>query len=262
MIKWSLIAVVLVVVLPFTLAQVPQAPSDVDNVVLQKITQEHQNTRMFLSTELTRQRTEFYTQFDERAKFYEDEFFDSLDKTTYKLSLVWGGIVFAVIGLSNMLRITLERKRFRRMKETLKDELRAEIFLKNPPKPQAQAQPIFEQPHNDTMAYAFRPPQSIVQEKDGFFERRRKRKMAQEIEKVEREKARQEAKMAMLRAKIGAQPQYQQPVAPAQRQGLSSKDIARMTAEYNERLVREYLSRQGASQNIPAPPSIPKVEVY
>lgn len=285
MVRVKYIGVILIVALflPTIIAQTapPSAPPpDVNVAVFTKIEQEEKNTRKFVSDELTRQREEFYNQFDERAVFYEKEFFDALNTATLKLSVLWGSIVFCVIGLSNMLRITLERKRFMRMKETLKDELRAEMFLKNPPKP-TQQQTVFEQPQAGIAAYAYKAPQPTLSDKDGFFARRKKHKLAKEIEAVERERGRQEMKAALLHQKLGGQPTspqhpiQQQPYpmppqnnpqtfVPAQ---MTSEQIAQMAAQYNQHIMEQYVQEQMAKMQqpppkIPTPPQDLKVEVY
>lgn len=292
---WKYIAVLLaILILPVIVhaQSAPAPPADTsDAELVAHIDQEHKNTRKFFSDELTRQRQEFYTQFDDRAAFYEKEFFDTLNTAVFKLSLIWGAIVLCTFGLSNMLRITLERKRFRRMKETLKDELRTEIFLKNPPRPPQQST-VFDKPADNVAAYAYKPPQATLSDKDGYFARRKKRKIAKEIEAVEREQRRQETKAAMLRAKIGgqapqniAQPAYnpvytvpQQPPInfappqsqPVQGQTITSERIAQMTAQYNQQIMQQYIMEQMAKiqpptvppPNIPPPPQELKVEVY
>jgi hypothetical protein len=290
--KAYIAVIIALLLLPVIGAQTaPPPPADTSEAVLiAHLDQEHKNTRKFFSDELTRQRQEFYTQFDDRAMFYEKEFFDTLNTAVLKLSLIWGAIVFCTVGLSNMLRITLERKRFRRMKETLKDELRTEIFLKNPPRPTAQST-VFDRPNDNVSATAHRLPQMQLSDKDGFFARRKKRKIAKEIDAIEREQRRQETKAAMLRAKIGgqapqntAQPAYNSayaaPAAPAPNfappqsqpagaQPLTSHQIAQMTAQYNQQIMQQYMAEHLAKmQPIPPPPNIPvppqqlKVEVY
>jgi hypothetical protein len=181
--------------------------------------------------------------------------------------------VFCTIGLSNMLRITLERKRFRRMKETLKDELRAELFLKSAPKPEGKSSPVFENPAANVAAYAFKAPPPTLSDTDGYFARRKKRKLAKEIEAIERERRRQEAKAAMLRAKIGGSAMPANipappppPITPPQRQGMTSGQVTQMASEYNSELMQQFIAEQMArmQQQRPQPQPQPqaRVEVY
>jgi hypothetical protein len=256
---------VLLCFLPFVVGQaVPSAPADVDAVLMQKITQEHQNTRKFFSDELTRQRTEFYTQFDDRATFYEKEFFNTINTAVLKLSLIWGAIVFFVIGLNSLMRITLEKKRWRRVKETIKDELKAEMFLRNPPQPQARQSTIFEQKAANTAAYSYQaPPIYQTPIKDGFWARRKKRKIAREIDEIEREQAKQQSRAAILRQKMGGapvppQPQYAMPVAPAP----SPPPYYQPPQPYAPPQQSPPQVPPIAPQAIPTPPQDLKVEVY
>jgi hypothetical protein len=281
---WFMV-LVLLCLLPVVIAQgvPPPAPSDVDAVLMQKITQEHQNTRKFVSDELTRQREEFYKQFDDRAVFYEKEFFNTINTAVLKLSLLWAAVVFFVFGLNNLMRITLEKKRWRRVKETIKDELKAEMFLRNPPQPQPQQKTVFDQPHVGTAAYSYQAPPIYRQPiKGGYFARRKQHKMAKEIEAIEREQAKQATKAALLRQKMGGNPmpptEQSAPQAPtiapqawaynpaqAAVARMTTDQIGQMTAKFNEDLMRKYMEDQATNINpprIPTPPQDLKVEVY
>jgi hypothetical protein len=235
---WILILIVLM--LPIAMAQAPAPPSDIDNVVLQKMAQEHQNTRLFLSNELTRQREQFKSDFDARAAFYEKEFFDTLNTAVLKLALIWGAVIFCTVGLSNMLRITLENKRFKRMKAALKEELRAELLQKSPAKPVSQQQQtaIFEQQRDNVAAYAYQPSQAAQEKKEGWFARRKKRRLEKQQEALQRK------------------PAMQQPIIPAQSPEM--EQIKRMTEEYQKVLTEKFIEAQAAKAAEPAS----KVEVY
>lgn len=117
--------IILLLLIPVAVAQVP---TDVDTTILQRITQEHQATRQFLSTELTRQRTTFFNEWDARANYYEDYFNKTLHDLVVKLGLVWGGIILTVIGINNLLSRKLEKRRFAKMKESIKDEIMTDIL--------------------------------------------------------------------------------------------------------------------------------------
>lgn len=281
--KTGFIVLALLCLLPIVVGQgvPPPAPSDVDAVLMQKITQEHQNTRKFVSDELTRQREEFYKQFDDRAVFYEKEFFNTINTAVVKLSLLWAAVVFFVFGLNNLMRITLEKKRWRRVKETIKDELKAEMFLRNPPQPQPQQKTVFDQPQAGTAAYSYQAPPIYRQPiKEGYFARRKQRKLTKEIEDIEREQAKQATKAALLRQKMGGNPmpppQQSAPQAPtiapqaynpaqAAVARMTADQIAQITARFNEDLMQKYMAEQAANikrPNIPTPPQDLKVEVY
>jgi hypothetical protein len=231
----------------------PSPPADINIAVMQKIDQEHKTTRQFFSTELTRQRDEFYKSFDDRAAFYEQEFFDTLNSAVWKLSLLWGAIVLSIVGLSNMLRITLERKRFRRMKQAIKDELKVEMHLATPPKPSPQHQEtIFKQ--SDSAAYVYKAsPQAMMSEKDGYFASRKKRKLAREIEALEAARMRKSTEMQKMA--MPAPPSASQMAAPGQ---LTAADIIRMTEQYNRELMQRGIDEQ--LRRAPQPNN--RVEVY
>jgi len=42
--------------------------------------------------------------------------------------LLWGGIVFITVGLFNTLRVKLEQRRYKKLKQTLKQEVTNDIF--------------------------------------------------------------------------------------------------------------------------------------
>jgi hypothetical protein len=256
-----LIAIAALFIIPIAIAQSAPPPADVDTAMFQKIDLEHKNTRQFFSDELSRQRLEFYNQFDERARYYETEFYDALNTAVYKLSLIWGAMVFVIVGLSNMLRISLESRRYKRLKETVKDELRVEMYLKNPPKPQAEQHTVFQQPHGTAAAYSYQMPSNMPTVKEGFFERRRKRKVAKQIERMQAKQAQEAAKDAARQAKAGTgiTSPPQPPKAP--QGGANAAYIAELTEAANREVYDKYLKAQGVDV-VPAAPQQPKVEVF
>jgi hypothetical protein len=114
------IMLLLIVLSTFSYAQVPQ---DVDTGTVQKIDQEHKATRKFVSDELTRQRTEFFKQIDERATYYENTVERLLSRTILYLGLLWAGIVILVVGISNYTRLRLERHRFDKMMRAIREQI-------------------------------------------------------------------------------------------------------------------------------------------
>lgn len=254
------VAIAALLIIPITIAQTAP-PTDVDTALFQKIDLEHKNTRQFFSDELSRQRLEFYNQFDERATYYETEFFDALNTAVYKLSLIWGAMVFLIVGLSNMLRISLESRRLKRLKETIKDELRVEMYLKNPPKPQAEQQTVFQQPHGTAAAYAYRMPANMPTIKEGFFERRRKRKVAKQIEREQAKQEQEAAKESARQAKKGTGVTMPPPPPKAPQSGSNAAYIATLTEAANREIYEKYLKQQGVDV-VPAAPQEPKVEVF
>lgn len=124
--KWLKLMIMVVLLLPLVSAQ--EVPQDTNIRLEQTVSQEHKNTRKFFSDELTRQRQEFYKQLDDRATYYEETVNDLLFTAVWKLGLLWGSIVFITVGIFNILRIKLENRRYKRMKEILKSEVRADLL--------------------------------------------------------------------------------------------------------------------------------------
>lgn len=106
-------------------------PEDVDSTTIQVINQEHKNTRKFLSDELTRQRNEFFKQFEERADYYESRADDMVNDAVWKLGLMWGGVVFLIFGLSSFLNRRLEKRKWNKMLESAKAEIMADVNQKS-----------------------------------------------------------------------------------------------------------------------------------
>jgi len=105
-----------------------EVPDDKSIRTEQMISQEHKNTRKFFSDEMTRQRQEYFKMIDDRAEYYEDTANDILTTAVWKLGLLWGGIVFITVGLFNTLRVKLEQRRYKKLKQTLKQEVTNDIF--------------------------------------------------------------------------------------------------------------------------------------
>jgi len=107
-----------------------------DLQTLNKIAQEHQNTRKYFSDELTRQRTEFFKLVDDRANYYEDTVRNILSSAVFKLALLWGGIMLFFTSFNNFLRNRIEKRRYKKLKDNIKDELRQEMMKYAPQQPQ------------------------------------------------------------------------------------------------------------------------------
>ena len=181
-------------------AQVATPPQDYNTVIINKIQQEEATTRKFTSDELSRQRDVFFKDYDSRAQFYEKEFFNALNTAVIKLTAIWAAIVFMVFGLSNILRITLESKRYKRMKDSIRDELKMELLQKQKLEPIKPVQtPMFK--NNPAGATLYEMPPDFKTPKEGFFARRKQKKALKEMEikRAEIEKAQQLlAAMGML----------------------------------------------------------------
>ncbi len=119
-----------------------QTPAPEDIATLNKIAQEHQNTRKFMSDELSRQRNEFFKEVDDRANYYEKTVESILTTTVFKLALLWGGIMFFFVSFNNFIRNRLEKKRYKRLKENIIEEINRDPAYN--PYPVAQQNPIIQ----------------------------------------------------------------------------------------------------------------------
>lgn len=120
--------IILVMLCPVVLGQA--VPKDTDSATLQTIQQEHKNTRKFVSDELTRQRNEFYTEMESRSKYYENRAENLINTAVWKLSLLWGGVVLIVFGLSSFLNRKLEQRKWSKMLDSVKHQIISEVNAK------------------------------------------------------------------------------------------------------------------------------------
>ena len=119
--KW--ISVFFIMAIMASAAYAQTEPQDINTQIVQRVTQEHANTRKFVSDELSRQRTEFYDEMQERATYYEEEAQSMISNAVMVLSLMWAGIVLFVFGVANVLHIRLDKSRFKKLKEAVLKEL-------------------------------------------------------------------------------------------------------------------------------------------
>jgi len=112
-------------------------PQDTDMQVIQAISKEHKDTRKFVSDELTRQREELFKEVEKQAIYYENEIQSFLREAVFKLGLLWGGIVMFVVGVTHYLSRKLDKRKWNKMLDSAKEELRAEMMQRKPePSPQ------------------------------------------------------------------------------------------------------------------------------
>jgi len=138
-----LISIISLLILSLVSGQTAPDPNQV--ATLNKINQEHSNTRKFFSDELTRQRQEFFKMMDDRFIYYEDTYRDIMATTTWKLTLLWAGVVLFITSFNNILRNILEKKRFKKLKESLKGEILRDMMINNPDQMQRKVEkPIFD----------------------------------------------------------------------------------------------------------------------
>ena len=124
---------IVIVILLFSMVFVNGAEEPRDLQTLNKIQQEHQNTRKFFSDELTRQQNAFFKKMDDRANYYEETAEKMVTTTVWKLALLWGGVMILFVSFSAYLKTRLERRKYDKLKANIKEELTKEMKLGIPP---------------------------------------------------------------------------------------------------------------------------------
>lgn len=171
--KLKLILVLIIILIPFGFCQVPE---DVDTKIVQKIDQEHKNTRKFLSDELTRQRTEMFKQLDDRANYYEDTVNDILTKTLWSLGLLWASVTLFVVGITSFLKVRLERRRYDRLQKNLFDEINRRMPIKRPATDNREEPKISQENFGFEIERERLMPR-LKEKKPSFFEEMKKKKL-------------------------------------------------------------------------------------
>lgn len=262
----TIMIISLMLILPiFGSSQQTQPASPEDLATLNKIQLEHSNTRKFMSDEITRTKNTFFTDFDDRATYYEETFFSALNTAVWKLSLLFGGIIFFAMSINHILSIKLEKNKYKKLKKALKDEIGRELIssAKNqqPPTPQPRNEPVQPPPTpqydsiltnptpngNIEQDRVFNPPSPpIVQQKVrkmSYFERKKQKKVMKKIQKLQKYEddiRREKEKLALVTAlgnsvgmglPVNEQPP-QQPFQPNPRQEPEQKPKVEMEYKF------------------------------
>lgn len=142
--KWITIMIMVVLLSSITLGAVQ--PQETDPVLLTKISDEHRNTRQFITTMVETKQDEFFAQFMKKGDEYQATFNDMIDSAVIKLGFMWGGILMFFLALDQTLKLRLEKKRYNVLKEAIKADLIKEIVItqKTPQaEPQKPVEPEF-----------------------------------------------------------------------------------------------------------------------
>ena len=103
--------------------------NNLDNqIVINKIDKEHKDTRQYISSELSKSDKEFFNEFDSKATYYESSYKSIIRKAVFMLIIAWGGVVLFVNGFFHLIRIRLEKKKYNKLKESLKIDLKTELI--------------------------------------------------------------------------------------------------------------------------------------
>ena len=117
--------VLLSLILPVVNSQ--EVPPDIDSSSAQKVQQEHQATRKFFSDELTRQKKDLFLQFDDRGKYYENQFTKIINGIMIKLALIWIGIVVFTSAFNKFLGNRMDKRRYKKLKDAVLNEVKGGI---------------------------------------------------------------------------------------------------------------------------------------
>jgi len=241
-------------------AQTPEPPQPENVALMNKVNQEHSNTRKFFSDELTRQRNEFYKQMDDRAEYYEKTVDSLLTTMVWKLGLLWGGIVFFIVAFNNVIRNRLEKKRFKKLKESLKGEVLRDMMLHDSNKMQKQVKkPVFKSKKGfDVETDELFNPENVMPvppapPKKSWVERRQEKVREKKMQKFMKQKQKQEEVMRLrelqLKAKLGLpieqppqqpMPQQQPQQQPQPQQAPAPKPKPKADVEYSNTFEVEY----------------------
>ena len=125
--KKIMIIVLLIISMNFVSAiELPEDNMD-NQVVINKIDKEHKDTRQFINSEFEKSKIAFFNDFDKRAQYYEMSYQTILQKAVFKLILAWFGTVLLVNGFFHLIRIRLEKKKYNKLKKSLKIDLKKEL---------------------------------------------------------------------------------------------------------------------------------------
>jgi len=132
--KITIILAVLILIANFVVAV--EIPTEQNTVVINKVDQEHKNTRQFISNEFTRRQDDFLKQLTVRGDYYESAVNEMLRTGVIKLTLAWMGVVFFVVSLNHLISNRTEKKRYGVLKDSIMKDIRLELMpelIKLPP---------------------------------------------------------------------------------------------------------------------------------
>jgi len=206
MIKIIISIIVLVLCSFFVVAQLNQPinkPLNIDTnteqteLIFNKMEQDNRNIEKYITKELNDQRTIFFTEMDDRGKYYEELFNDMVRTAIWKLGLLFGGIIFFSTSFNMILRLKLEKRRFNKLKIAVKDSVKKDLNLYQKPKGNFQQQDTFINDKNARVdTYNIPPPPAPISATPELKKSRRERKLekkeqifSEQLEKVRQQKA-------------------------------------------------------------------------
>jgi len=213
-----LMGLIVIVLGLFAAAQQTTVPKEIDTTTLQKITQEHKNTRKFFSDELTRQRQEFFKQMDDRANYYENTVNHLLSSAILQLGLIWAGIVLFITGITQFLRLKLERNKFDKMLKTIRYEIINTRQVVQQQKPaeniiNTHRQEFVKSKDLNVAGDRIIPPQESLKmpAKKSWSERMAEKKAAKKLNKLQKQMQKLKEQESRIKGTGRTQQQQQQP---------------------------------------------------
>jgi len=119
----KLIIMLLIFVLSTAFVYSVVIPDESNTVIINKIDQEHKNTRQFTANELSKRQAEFINDFTTRADYYEETYHSLMRRAVWQLGLLWTGIMFFFISINKMISTRTEEKKYQVLKEAIKKDI-------------------------------------------------------------------------------------------------------------------------------------------
>jgi hypothetical protein len=122
------------------------------------------------------------------------------------LGILWGGVVIFVIGLTQMLRLRLEKNKFEKMLKAIRDEVRVSLRpIANPQEGQPPMRPV-ETYNQDLLVVGERMQSSSAPKpepnKKTWGERRQEKKAAKKLAALEREQHKLDERKRKIEGKL------------------------------------------------------------
>jgi len=122
--KKIMIMILLVMFSSLVISVVAQpVPEDVDTMTANKVSQEHQTTRQYISNELTKKEKIFFDEFTKRADYYERSYEEIMTGTVIKLGLLWAGILIFFVSFNKLVQTKTEKQKYAVLKEAIKKDI-------------------------------------------------------------------------------------------------------------------------------------------
>jgi hypothetical protein len=96
--------------------------------LITKYQQEEQNTRKFIVDTFNTKTQEFFQQADNRIAYLEAEYQKQLQRVTITFGALWFCVTLLVVSIYSFLSIKLQKRRYKQLKQTTKDEITKEIL--------------------------------------------------------------------------------------------------------------------------------------